>query len=96
MGFEEALNQLFGQVANVIKEVLMVMGIGIEKVIFNDPATVVYWTDGVKTVVRCHDGDAYDERTGLLLCCAKRLFGNTGHYNDVLSRAMEEFGGDAK
>ena len=26
---------------------------GIEKVIFDNPATIVYWTDGTKTVVRC-------------------------------------------
>lgn len=94
MGLQEELKRLFDQIGNVLEEIMKYFGI--EKVIFNDPVTVVYWTDGVKTVVRCQDGDAYDERTGLLLCCAKRLFGNTGHYNDVLSRAMEEFGGDAK
>lgn len=57
----------------------------ITKVIYNEPATVVYWADGEKTVVHCQEGDAYDRRTGLLLCCAKRLFGNTGAYNKVLS-----------
>ena len=56
----------------------------VERVIYNDPATVVYWGDGTKTVVICHDGDVYDERTGFLLCCAKKLFGNTGRYNDVM------------
>lgn len=94
MGFQEALEQFLSQCKNVLEEIMKYSGI--ERVIFNDPATVVYWNDGVKTVVRCQEGDTYDERTGLLLCCAKRLFGNTGHYNDVLSSAMEEFGGDAK
>jgi len=55
-----------------------------EKVIFNDPATVVYWKDGTKTVVRCHEGDEFDKRTGFLLCCAKRLMGNTGKFNDAM------------
>ena len=63
--------------------------LGISKAIFSDPATIVIWSDGVKTVVRCQDGDVYDARTGLLLCCAKRLFGNTGRYNDQLSATME-------
>lgn len=60
----------------------------VSKVIFNDPATIVYWADGLKTVVRCQDGDAYDARTGFLMCCAKRLFGNTGRYNDVIESAV--------
>ena len=82
--------------SDFFKEPCKMLQMDIQKAILNDPATIVYWSDGTKTVVKCQEGDAYDERTGLLLCCAKRLFGNTGHYNDVLSRAMEEFGGDAK
>lgn len=62
----------------------------IENVVFNDPATVVIWADGVKTVVRCQEGDVYDKRTGLLLCITKRAFGNGGAYNDVLSRFVGE------
>lgn len=58
----------------------------IKEVIYNDPATVVVWADGVKTVVRCQDGDVYDKRTGLLMCIAKRSFGNTSVYNDVLNK----------
>lgn len=57
---------------------------GIERVIFNDPATVVFWEDGTKTVVKCQEGDSYNEQTGLLMCIAKRYFGNTGRFNDVL------------
>lgn len=53
-------------------------------VIYNDPATVVIWDDGSKTVVKCQEGDIYDPRVGLLMCFAKKLFGNTGRYNDVI------------
>lgn len=55
-----------------------------EKVIYNKPATIVFWNDGTKTVVRCHEGDVYDEREGFLLCCAKKLMGNSGAYNDAM------------
>ena len=34
---------------------------GIKKVIFNDPATIVLWDDGTKTVVKCSEGDTYSE-----------------------------------
>ena len=58
--------------------------VDVQKVIYNNPATIVMWSDGTKTVVRCQEGDEYDRRTGLLLCFAKKLFGNTGKYNDVM------------
>ena len=58
----------------------------VEKVIYNDPATIVIWNDGTKTVVKCHEGDRYDPEKGFLLCCAKKLFGNTGRYNDVMRK----------
>ena len=37
----------------------------IEKVIFNDPATIVIWADGSKTVVKCQEGDVFDKEKGL-------------------------------
>ena len=55
-----------------------------ENVIYNDPATIVEWSDGSKTVVKCDPEDSYDEREGFLLCCAKKLMGNTGAYNDYM------------
>lgn len=58
----------------------------IEKVIYNNPATIVVWNDGIKTVVKCRDGDTYDEKTGFFLCMVKRLFGNTGRYNVELDK----------
>ena len=61
-----------------------------ERVIFNYPATIVYWNDGTKTVVVCHDGDTYDEHEGFLLCCAKKLFGNTGRYNDIVRESTPD------
>ncbi len=58
----------------------------VKEVIFNDPATIVIWGDGTKTVVKCTEGDAYDPRLGFLLCVAKRHFGNTGRYLKVMER----------
>ena len=64
--------------------------LAVERVIYADPATIVYWGDGTKTIVKCHEGDMFDERTGFLLCCAKKLFGNTGRYNDVMKKHAPE------
>ncbi len=48
-----------------------------EKVVFNYPATVVYWSDGTKTVVKHKKGDeGYDRMTGLALCYMKKALGD--------------------
>ena len=64
-----------------------------DKVIYNDPATIVIWDDGTKTVVKSQGGEVYDEREGFLLCCAKRLMGNTGSYNDEMRGKVPDLHG---
>lgn len=51
----------------------------IKKVIFNDPATIVIWADGTKTVVKCKEGETYSKWAGLALCYAKRINGEKFH-----------------
>lgn len=58
----------------------------IEKVIFNNHTTIVKWSDGVKTVVMCQKGDAYDAEKGLAMAIAKRWFDNKGSFNDEMKR----------
>lgn len=62
----------------------------ISKVIFHDPATIVFWKDGTKTVVKCHGKDKYDKLTGLALAIAKKSLGNTGRYYNVLKPYITE------
>ena len=45
-------------------------------VIFNDPATIVFWTDGTKTVVKTQDGEPYDPEKGMVMAFCKKLMGN--------------------
>lgn len=49
------------------------------KVIFSDPATIVFWADGTKTVVKAHD-EKFDLEKGLAMAIAKKAFGNKGSY----------------
>lgn len=60
-----------------------------EKVIFNDPATIVYWKDGTKTVVQAYD-EYFDEEKGLAMAYMKKVHGNKGNYNDVFREWIEE------
>lgn len=67
----------------------------IKNVIYNPPATIVFWNDNTKTVVKCDEDDKYDKFTGLLLCIAKKLYGNTGRYNNELNKWRPEEGQEA-
>ena len=51
----------------------------IDKVIFNPPATIVFWKDGAKTVVKCKEGEEFSEWAGIALCLAKKLYGPNFH-----------------
>lgn len=58
--------------------------IQINRVIYNDPYTIVLWSDDTKTIVKCQEGDTYNPNHGLALCLAKKLYGNTNKFNDVI------------
>lgn len=60
------------------------------KVIFHDPATIVFWDDGTKTVVKCQEGDKYDEEMGLALCFTKKALGNKSNFNNVMKKFIPE------
>ena len=49
---------------NLLKNVF---GFKIKDVIFNDPATIVFWEDGGKTVVQCQNGEEFDPEKGLAM-----------------------------
>lgn len=59
-----------------------------KRVIFNDPATIVIWEDGTKTIVKCQKGDVYDPEKGLALCFMKKALGNKGNFNNVLKTEL--------
>lgn len=48
----------------------------IKEIIFNGPATIVFWPDGTKTVVKCDPRDEFDPEKGLAMACAKKLLGD--------------------
>lgn len=64
----------------------------VERVIYNDPATVIYWSDKTRTVVKCQPGDTYDPKTGFLLAFCKKVCGNAGNYNNLLREYVPGYG----
>ena len=66
------------------------MNTEIKKIIFNNPATIVYWEDGTKTVVKCGSGDTWDKEKGLAMCFVKKLLGNKGNFNEKIKKYVKE------
>lgn len=60
----------------------------IADVIFSGPATIVQWTDGTKTVVKCSKGENFDPEKGLVMAIAKKALGNKGNYYETIKKWM--------
>lgn len=89
------LNDLENDNSTVTKESLLPVknlkgNVDIVKVVYNDPATVVFWTDGTKTVVKCKENDEFSKENGLALCIAKKALGNKGNFNNVFRKWCKE------
>ena len=57
----------------------------IDRVIFNDPATIILWKDGSKTVVKRSEDDIWDPEKGFCMAIIKKLYGCTS----FIKRFME-------
>ena len=65
----------------------------IEKVIFNNPATIVIWKDGTKTVVKCN-GEKFDQEKGLAMAISKRALAVGNRYHKTFKewcKAEDDF-----
>lgn len=63
----------------------------IKNVIFNEPATIVFWADNTKTVVKCQEGDEFDPEKGLTMAITKKIFGNKGNYCNEIKKWTEPY-----
>lgn len=57
----------------------------IERIIYNPPATIVFWNDGTKTIAKCEYGDIYTKEMGFMLCVLKKKYGNKT-FHDMLHK----------
>ena len=60
------------------------------RVVYNNPATIVFWSDGLKTVAKCDDEDTYNKTVGLLMALCKRYVGGGEAYADFLEFVYKE------
>lgn len=63
----------------------------IRDVIFNPPATIVFWADGTKTVVKTQEDDEFDPEKGLAMAISKKALGNQGNYYNHFKKWTEKY-----
>ena len=63
----------------------------IKKVIFNDPATIILWGNGDKTVVKCRLGDVFDPEKGLAMAISKYVLGNNYEYYNTFKHYLKPY-----
>ena len=61
----------------------------IKQVIFNNPATIVFWTDNTKTIVKAVN-EKFDPEKGLAMAIAKKFLGNKGSYFNEFKKWIRE------
>lgn len=62
--------------------------LAIKKVIYRNPATIVYWNNGDKTVVKCSENETFDPENGLAMAIIKHLLGNEGNYYNEFKKFL--------
>ena len=64
----------------------------IKNVIFSGPCTIVQWSDGDKTIVKCENED-FDKEKGLAMAICKKFLGTNkskSNYNDIFKKWIKE------
>lgn len=73
-------------ILNLYKSHSQLCNLEIKKVLYKNPATIVFWKDGSKTVIKCQKNDKYDPEKGLAMAFLKKINGNTGSYYKLFKK----------
>ena len=65
-----------------------------ERVLIQGTATIIWWSDGTKTVVKCQKGDKMDPEKGIAMCVMKKFMGTNethSNYLDFAKPAVKDY-----
>lgn len=60
--------------------------LNVSKIIFNPPATIVFWEDGTKTVAKCSAEDEFNEYYGFLAALGKKVYENNSQIKKLIDK----------
>ena len=62
----------------------------IARIVFSGRATIVFWEDGTKTVVKCSENEEYERYAGFAAACMKKMFGSTTRAKAIMDECAVE------
>lgn len=62
----------------------------VKRIIYNDPATIVFWNDGTKTVVKRGENEKFNKYTAFCAALAKKMYGNNSQVNKIVNSGLDE------
>lgn len=60
------------------------------RIIYNSPATIVFWSDGTKTVVKKRKGEKFNEYNAFCAALAKKVFESNSAVNRIVSSGTHQ------
>lgn len=64
--------------------------LNVDRVIFHNPATIIFWKNGDKTVVKCAENETYNEYAGFCAAVAKQVFRTNSAVSRIVRNAYRE------
>lgn len=62
----------------------------VKRIIYNDPATIVFWNDGTKTVVKRGPAETFNKYTAFCAALAKKMYGNNSRVNKIVNEGEDQ------
>ena len=60
------------------------------KIIYNGPATIVFWADGTKTIVKKSKKEKDNKYNAFCAALAKKIYGTNSNVNRIVKSGIEE------
>jgi len=73
-GVDDELDRIFGDI----------------RIIYNNPATVVFWGDGTKTVVKLAKGEKFNKYTAFCAALGKKMYGTNSSLNKIVNSGYDQ------
>lgn len=87
---EELRKEILSKMATIkLAETKNFYSLNVSKIIFNPPATIVFWEDGTKTVVKCAAEDEFSEYYGFLASLGKKVYENNNQIKKLIDKKAE-------
>lgn len=77
-----------GMVDKGTRNLRVISELAVKKIISNGPATIVFWNDGTKTIVKRDNYDEDDLYDAVANALAKKIFGSTSKFHKTIDKKI--------